>query len=66
MPPGAKPKYDQKYLKNGVKVMGLGQWGKKLKLFYDVERSRKSKPWILWTTFHCLQIIIVLQSGVIC
>ena len=29
MPPGAKPKYDQKYLKKGVKVMGLGQWGKK-------------------------------------
>ena len=28
MPPGAKPKYDQKYLKNGVKVRGLGQWGK--------------------------------------
>ena len=31
MPPGAKPKYDQKYLKNGVKVMRLGQWGKKIK-----------------------------------
>ena len=29
MLPGAKPKYDQKYLKKGVKVMGLGQWGKK-------------------------------------
>ena len=33
MLPGAKPKYDQKYLKKGVKVMGLGQRGqKKLKL----------------------------------
>ena len=29
MLPGAKPKYDQKYLKKGVKVMGLGQRGKK-------------------------------------
>ena len=29
MPPGAKLKYDQKYLEKGVKVMGLGQWGKK-------------------------------------
>ena len=29
MPPGAKSKYDQKYLKKGVKVMGLGQRGKK-------------------------------------
>ena len=29
MLPGAKPKYDQKYLKKGAKVMGLGQWGKK-------------------------------------
>ena len=27
---GAKPKYDQKYLKKEVKVMGLGQWGKKI------------------------------------
>ena len=32
MPPGAKPKYDEKYLKKGSKVMGLGQWGKKIKL----------------------------------
>ena len=29
---GAKLKYDQKYLKKGVKIMGLGQWGQKLKL----------------------------------
>ena len=29
MQPGAKPKYDQKYLKKGVKVMDLGQWDKK-------------------------------------
>ena len=29
MLPGAKLKYDQKYLKMGVKVMGLGQWGQK-------------------------------------
>ena len=37
MPPGAKLKYDQTYLKKGVKVMGLGQWGKqKLKLLEDV------------------------------
>ena len=32
MQPGAKPKYDQKYLKKGVKVMGLGQWGKKFEI----------------------------------
>ena len=32
MPPGAKLKYDQKYLKNRVKVMGLGQWGKKYEI----------------------------------
>ena len=31
MLPGAKLKYDQKYLKKGVKVMGLGQCGKKIK-----------------------------------
>ena len=36
MPPGAKLKYDQKYLKKGVKVNGLGQWCKKKKLLYDV------------------------------
>ena len=30
MPPGAKPKYDQKYLKKGVKIMDLGQWGEKI------------------------------------
>ena len=29
MPAGAKLKYVQKYLKKGVKIMGLGQWGKK-------------------------------------
>ena len=29
MPPGAKPKYDKKYLKKGVKIKGLGQGGKK-------------------------------------
>ena len=29
MLPGAKLKYDQKYFKKGVKVMGLGQRGKK-------------------------------------
>ena len=29
MLPDAKLKYDQKCLKKGVKVMGLGQWGKK-------------------------------------
>ena len=28
MPPGAKLKYDQKYLKKGVKAIGLGQGGK--------------------------------------
>ena len=32
MLPGAKLKYDQKYLKKGVKIMGLGQWGKKNKI----------------------------------
>ena len=37
MPPGAKLKYDWKYLKKGVKVMGMGQWGnKKIKLLQDV------------------------------
>ena len=29
MPPGAKLKYVQKYLKKAVKVMILGQWAKK-------------------------------------
>ena len=29
MPPGAKLKYDQKYLKKWVKVMGMDQWGQK-------------------------------------
>ena len=29
MPPGAKKKYDKKYLKKGVKIMGLGLWGEK-------------------------------------
>ena len=31
MRPSAKPKYDQKYLKKGSKVIGLGQWVKKIK-----------------------------------
>ena len=65
MPPGAKLKYDQKYLKKGVK--GHKSWSMRLKkqLLYDVYFDSKSKLWIPWTTSNCLIIMSVLKDWLI-
>ena len=50
MPHGAKLQYDQKYVKKGVKVMGLGQWGKKIKIVVWRLSWQQIKAVDPWTT----------------
>ena len=56
----AQLKYDQKYLKKGVQVMGPGQWGKKIEIVVRCLALLQIKPvdslnhLKLFTNHNCL------------
>ena len=69
MLPGAKLKYDQKYLKNGVKVICLGQWGKKIEnvlgclAWPQIKAVDSLNHLKLFTNHNCLTKFCYLLKG---
>ena len=63
---GAKLKYDQKYHKKGVEVMGLGQWGKKIKIVLRCLAWQQIKAVDYPNHLNMFKnLIIVLQNSLI-